>query len=58
MLAALHGELMKAGASLRIVEAHAKVRDMLRAADVERLVGPIGRRYTVDEVIREIEAGV
>jgi sulfate permease, SulP family len=41
--------------TLRIAEAHARVRDTLRAADLPELVGYIGRNLTVDQVIVEFE---
>ena len=51
MLATLHADLAKAGATLRIVAAHGRVRDILRAEGLDRQVGDIGRRVSVDEVI-------
>jgi sulfate permease, SulP family len=58
MLAALHRELTTRGIQLRIVEAHAGVRDLLRAEDLEEQVGYFGRHLSVDQVISEFgEAG-
>jgi sulfate permease, SulP family len=57
MLATLYAELHAAGVSLRLVAAHAAVRDILRAEDMEERVGHIGRRASVAEVIEEFQGG-
>ncbi|MGY6159939.1 SulP family inorganic anion transporter [Paraburkholderia strydomiana] len=57
MLAALHGALKAEGIDLRIVGAHAEARDILRAENLEARVGPIGRRYSVADVVDEFESG-
>ncbi len=56
MLAMLHKELQAAGIGLRLVAAHAGVRDMLRAEGLEERVGYFGRRISVADVIEEFRA--
>ncbi|WP_153954460.1 SulP family inorganic anion transporter [Cupriavidus necator] len=51
MLAALHEELQGAGIPLRLVAAHAEVRDILRAEGLEERLGYFGRRISVADVI-------
>jgi high affinity sulfate transporter 1 len=53
MLRALHDALGERGTRLRIVGAHAAVRDMLRAEGLDALVGRIGRSITLPDVIDE-----
>jgi sulfate permease, SulP family len=53
MLARLYRELATRGVQLRIVEAHAKTRDMLRAEGLEQQVGYLGRHISVDQAISE-----
>ena len=53
MLAKLHEEFQAAGIRLRLVAAHAAVRDILRAEGLEENVGYFGRRITVADVIDE-----
>jgi len=55
MLANLHKELKAAGIRLRLVAAHAKVRDMLRAEGLEEFIGYFGRRISVADVIDEFQ---
>jgi SulP family sulfate permease len=55
MLANLHKELQAAGIRLRLVAAHATVRDILRAEGLEDLVGYFGRRISVADVIDELQ---
>ncbi len=57
MLATLHGDLAKAGITLRLVGAHGAVRDMLRAEGVEDRVGYFGRRASLADVIDEFGRG-
>ncbi|WP_454767186.1 SulP family inorganic anion transporter [Cupriavidus campinensis] len=56
MLMTLHEELQLAGAALRLVGAHAKVRDLLRAEGLDQRVGDFGRRTAVADVIDEFQA--
>ncbi len=51
MLKRLAAELSARRATLRIAEAHATVRDLLRAEGLDDVVGPISRTATVDEAI-------
>lgn len=53
MLAALHEELSGRVIQLRIVEARAKARDLLRADGLEEQVGYFGRHISVDQAIVE-----
>ena len=55
MLAKLHQELAEAGIRMRLVAAHAPVRDILRAEGLEESVGYFGRRISVADVIDELE---
>ena len=55
MLANLHKELQAAGIRLRLVAAHATVRDILRAEGLEERVGYFGRRISVADVIEEFQ---
>jgi high affinity sulfate transporter 1 len=55
MLKALHEELTMRGGRLRIVEAHARGRDLLRAEGLEEQVGYLGRHMSVDQAILDIE---
>jgi sulfate permease, SulP family len=56
LLAALHQALAKRGILMRVVEAHAKVRDLLRAEAFEEQVGYVGRHISVDQAIAEFQA--
>ena len=55
MLAQLHGDLKAAGIRLRLVGAHAAVRDILRAEGLEESIGYLGRRITGADVIDEFQ---
>ena len=52
MLHNLHGELAARGAALRIVGAHGRVRDLLRADGIAEKVGGIDRMTTLDHLLR------
>jgi SulP family sulfate permease len=56
MLAGLHQDLAKQRIRMRVVEAHAKVRDLLRAEGLEEHVGYLGRHISVDQAIAEFQA--
>jgi hypothetical protein len=56
MLSTLNHDLAKDGIRLRVVEAHAEVRDLLRAAGLEEQVGYFGRHMSVDQAIIELDA--
>jgi sulfate permease, SulP family len=51
MLRELHDELKAEGIALRLAEARANVRDILRAEGLEERVGYFGRRVSVDDVL-------
>jgi len=51
----LHTELAKRRMILRLVEAHASVRDLLRIEGAEDRVGRIDRFATVDDVIEHFQ---
>ena len=55
MLAKLYEELKVAGIRLRLVAAHAAVRDILRAEGLEESIGYFGRRITVADIIEEFQ---
>ncbi|WP_300456229.1 SulP family inorganic anion transporter [Accumulibacter sp.] len=57
MLGKLHDELAAAGIRLRLVAAHAAVRDILRAEGLEESIGYFGRRITVADVVDEFLDG-
>lgn len=56
MLADLHAELAARGIQFRACEAHGKVRDLLRAEELEARLGFFDRRRTIDDVIQEWRA--
>jgi anti-anti-sigma factor len=53
MLATLQKELRARGIQLRIVEAHAQARDLLRAEGLEEQVGYFGRHMSIEQAIVE-----
>ncbi|MDM0083384.1 SulP family inorganic anion transporter [Variovorax sp. J31P179] len=55
MLSKLHQELAQAGIRLRLVAAHAPVRDLLRAEGLEERLGYFGRRTSVADAIDEFD---
>ena len=55
MFLALHAELAKRGVILRLVEAHAFVRDLLRMEGAEDRVGRIDRFATVADAIEHFQ---
>ena len=57
MLAELHAQLQSAGVRLRLVAAHAAVRDILRAEGLEERVGYFGRRITVADAVDDFHGG-
>jgi SulP family sulfate permease len=54
MLAGLNAKLQAEGMRLRLVAAHAPVRDLMRAEGIEEQVGYFGRRISVAEVVDEL----
>ncbi len=53
MLAGLEVELAAQGIHLRVAEAHAEVRDLLRASGLERQLGGVSRLTSIPDIIRE-----
>lgn len=53
MLTALHTKLARCSIQLRVVEAHARVRDLLRAEGLEDRVGYLGRHLSVEQALAE-----
>jgi high affinity sulfate transporter 1 len=53
MLGALHADLAKRDIRMRIVEAHAKTRDLLRKEGLEQRLGYLGRHISVEQAIAE-----
>jgi len=53
MLARLHDDLAETGIRLRLADAHAGARDILRLEGLEQRVGGIHRRTTLEAVIEE-----
>lgn len=51
MLSALGRDLAEVGIELRLAEAHAAVRDILRAEGLDKRMGPIDRCLSIDDVI-------
>ncbi len=47
----LYLDLQSKGIALKIAEAHASVRDMLRAEEIEYLLGHISRKISVDDLV-------
>ncbi|MEI7423673.1 MAG: SulP family inorganic anion transporter [Prolixibacteraceae bacterium] len=47
----LYLELRNRGIELKIAEAHAEVRDMLRAEELEHLLGHISRKVSIDDLV-------
>jgi high affinity sulfate transporter 1 len=58
MLASLHEALQAEGIGLRLVAAHAEVRDILRAEGLEDRVGHLGRRVSVADAIDDFQGGM
>ena len=47
----LYTDLKARGISFKIAEAHASVRDMLRAEEIEFILGHISRKVSVDDIV-------
>lgn len=54
MIKRLYQELDAKGISFRIAEAHSEVRDILRAEEIEHLVGHISRKVSIDDLVNEV----
>lgn len=55
MLTGLQEKLATDGIRLRLAEAHASVRDILRAEGLEERVGRIDRRISIDDLVEELQ---
>jgi high affinity sulfate transporter 1 len=55
MLGTMEAALKEVGATFRLVEARAQVRDILRAEELEERVGHIDRKVSVADVIEEFQ---
>ena len=55
MLLKLQTELLKRGIRLGIVEAHAPVRDLLRAEGLDEKIGPINRFTSVADLVENFQ---
>jgi MFS superfamily sulfate permease-like transporter len=51
MLHELHGELAADGIALRVVGAHGRVRDLLRADGMDEKIGGLDRAATLDRLL-------
>lgn len=56
LFATLQTDLAARNIALRLVEAHAQVRDLLRTVGLENQVGHISRRLSIDQAVEEFEA--
>ncbi|HEV3416586.1 MAG TPA: SulP family inorganic anion transporter [Pirellulales bacterium] len=54
MLSGLCRDLAKRNATMRVVEAHARNRDLLRAVGLEQQIGHVGRHLSLDQAVEEI----
>jgi high affinity sulfate transporter 1 len=54
MLHQLHSELASRGVALRIVGAHGRVRDLLRADGIDEKIGGLDRLLTLDDLLDSI----
>ena len=55
MLLRLRGKLQQRGISLRLAEAHASVRELLRAEGLDEKVGPINRFVSVADLVEDFQ---
>lgn len=51
MIKKLYTDLHAMGISFKIAEAHAEVRDILRAEEIEHLLGHISRKISIDDLV-------
>lgn len=56
MLARLEEQLGEEGIQFRVAEAHAEVRDILRATGVDQRIGGVSRRASITGIIEEFKA--
>jgi sulfate permease, SulP family len=53
MLARLQEQLERESIHFRVADAHAEVRDILRAMGVDQLLGGVSRRTSIDDIVSE-----
>jgi SulP family sulfate permease len=56
LLARLQRELARHQVQMRVVSAHGKVRDLLRALGLEHQVGYLGRHMSIEQAITESQS--
>jgi SulP family sulfate permease len=56
MISALHEQLSSSGIALRLAEAHASVRDILRKVGIDQRVCEINRHISVNEIVETFQA--
>lgn len=52
----LYADLNARGIAFKIAEAHAEVRDILRAEEIEHLMGHISRKVSIDDLVTGMQA--
>jgi high affinity sulfate transporter 1 len=52
----LYADLNARGIAFKIAEAHAEVRDILRAEEIEHLMGHISRKVSIDDLVSGMQA--
>ncbi len=57
MLSGLHLDLARREIQLRVVGAHANIRNLLRAEGLEQQTGYLGRHLSIDQVVGEFRGG-
>lgn len=57
MLVKLHQELTGAGTQMRVVEAHGRVRELLRAIGLEEKIGHLDRHTSIEQALVEYGQG-
>jgi hypothetical protein len=55
MLARLQEQLANKGIQFRVADAHAEVRDILRAMGVDKRLGGVSRRISIQDIINEFQ---
>lgn len=55
LLAQLEDDLYKQGIDFRVAEAHAEVREMLRATAISELLGGVSRRIALADIVEDYE---
>jgi len=55
MLARLQEQLANEGIQFRVADAHAEVRDILRAMEVDQRLGGVSRRISIQDIVNEFK---